>query len=163
MLNKIYNKNCVTSKDSDHSAHPPSMARVYPFLDSYKAVQITSDQQRLWSDCADAQADLSLRWSHKFFLCKFCRAQKIVFDNWAISWQNKQNGMCAQRRQRSTFFQPLAVYSLRCSHEKKVLSLATHWAHSEDSDQTGWMPRLIWVFAGRTCHFVGFVMRWLIS
>ena len=29
-------------------------------------------------------------------------------------------------------------------------SLATHWGHSEDSDQTGWMPRLIWVFAGRT-------------
>ena len=29
-------------------------------------------------------------------------------------------------------------------------SLAIHWAHSEDSDQTGWMPRLIWVFAGRT-------------
>ena len=30
---------------------------------------------------------------------------------------------------------------------------------SEDSDQTGWMPRLIWVFAGRTCHYVGFVTR----
>ena len=30
---------------------------------------------------------------------------------------------------------------------------------SKDSDQTGRMPRLIWVFAGRTCHFVGFVMR----
>ena len=29
-------------------------------------------------------------------------------------------------------------------------SLATNWAHSEDSDQTGRMPRLIWVFAGRT-------------
>ena len=28
-------------------------------------------------------------------------------------------------------------------------SLATHWGHSEDSDQTGWMPRLIWVFARR--------------
>ena len=27
---------------------------------------------------------------------------------------------------------------------------ATHWAHSEDSDQTGLMPRLIWVFAWRT-------------
>ena len=26
--------------------------------------------------------------------------------------------------------------------------LATHWAHSEDSDQTGQRPRLIWVFAG---------------
>ena len=24
------------------------------------------------------------------------------------------------------------------------------------------MPRLIWVFAGRTCHFVGFIMRRLI-
>ena len=30
---------------------------------------------------------------------------------------------------------------------------------SEDSDQTGRMPRLIWVFAGRTYRFVGFVMR----
>ena len=36
-------------------------------------------------------------------------------------------------------------------------------ADSEDSDQTGRMPRLIWVFAGRTCHFVGFVMRRFIS
>ena len=49
-------------------------------------------------------------------------------------------------------------------------SLCTQWvakdpsflhADSEDSDQTGRMPRLIWVFAGRTCHFVGFVMRGL--
>ena len=33
---------------------------------------------------------------------------------------------------------------------------------SEDSDQTGWMPRLIWVFTGRTGHFVGFGLLWLI-
>ena len=33
---------------------------------------------------------------------------------------------------------------------RKLGSLATHLVHSEDSDQTGWMPRLIWVFAGRT-------------
>ena len=33
---------------------------------------------------------------------------------------------------------------------RKLGSLATHWAHSKDSDQTGQMPRLIWVFAGRT-------------
>ena len=32
-------------------------------------------------------------------------------------------------------------------------------AESEDFYQTGRMPRLIWVFAGRTCHFVGFIMR----
>ena len=33
---------------------------------------------------------------------------------------------------------------------------------SEVSDQTGRMSRQIWVFARRTRHFVGFVMRWLI-
>ena len=38
---------------------------------------------------------------------------------------------------------------------RKLGSSATHWAHNEDSDQTGRMPRLIWVFAGRTCLFVG--------
>ena len=32
---------------------------------------------------------------------------------------------------------------------RKLGSLATHWVHSEDSDQTGRMPRLIWVFTGR--------------
>ena len=31
-------------------------------------------------------------------------------------------------------------------------------ADSEDSDQTGQMLRLIWVFAGRTLIFLGFVM-----
>ena len=37
---------------------------------------------------------------------------------------------------------------------------------SEDSNQPGhlrWMPRLMLVFAGLTCHFVSFVMRWLIG
>ena len=33
---------------------------------------------------------------------------------------------------------------------RKHVSLATHWAHREDSGQTGRMPRLIWIFAGRT-------------
>ena len=42
---------------------------------------------------------------------------------------------------------------------RKLGSLATHWTHNEGSDQTEWMPRLTWVFAGRTSHFVGFVMR----
>ena len=45
---------------------------------------------------------------------------------------------------------------------RKLRSLATQWGHSEDSDQTGRMPRLIWVFAGRTGHFVGFVKMRLI-
>ena len=39
---------------------------------------------------------------------------------------------------------------LYCLHEKKLRFLATHWARGEVSDQTEWIPRLIWVFAGRT-------------
>ena len=45
---------------------------------------------------------------------------------------------------------------------RKLGSLPTHWAHIEDYDLTGRMPRLIWVFAGRKDHFVGLVMRRLI-
>ena len=41
---------------------------------------------------------------------------------------------------------------------RKLGSLATHWVHSEDSDQTGWMPRLIWVCTGRTLILL--VLTW---
>ena len=44
---------------------------------------------------------------------------------------------------------------------RKLGSLATHSVYSEDSDQNGRMPRLIWVFAGHTL-IVGFVMSQLI-
>ena len=73
-----YNKTRVTSKVSDQPVHPPSMARVlvYSSLDSLKAVEGTCDQRRLRSDCANAQADLSLRWSHK----SYCRAHIIKWS-----------------------------------------------------------------------------------
>ena len=59
--------------------------------------------------------------------------------------------LCAQRRLRSAWASAKSDQGLRCPHEECLLgSLVTHWAHSEDSDQTGRMPRLIWVFAGRT-------------
>ena len=41
---------------------------------------------------------------------------------------------------------------------RNLVSWASHWAQSEDSDQTGWMPRLIWVFAGRTVILL--VLSW---
>ena len=44
---------------------------------------------------------------------------------------------------------------------RNIGPLTTYWANSEDPDQTGQMPWLIWVFAGRTFHFVGFVVWWL--
>ena len=41
---------------------------------------------------------------------------------------------------------------------RKFGSLATHWVHSENSDETGSMPRLIWVFAG--CTVILLVLTW---
>ena len=80
---KFYNLGpCVTIKDSEQTAHPFSMARVlvYPSLDSPEAVEGTCEQWRPWSDCADAQANLSLRWSQKSY-CRFFRA--LIHMMWA--------------------------------------------------------------------------------
>ena len=66
---------CAPSEDSDQPGHPPSLIRVFTvrmkklWVLSYPLIA----QQRLWSDLADAQADLSLRWAH-MPLCWFCHA-----------------------------------------------------------------------------------------
>ena len=52
------------------------------------------------------------------------------------------------KTQISLAIRPVWSESLLSAWRKR--SLATHWAHSKVSDQTGWMLRLIWVFAGRT-------------
>ena len=61
--------------------------------------------------------------------------------------------LCAQPRLRSARSSAQSDQSSLCAW-RKLGPLATHWAHSEDSDQTGRMrrrmPRLIWVFAGCT-------------
>ena len=68
---------------------------------------------------------------------------------WATTWQNQQNECVPSE-----------------DSDQPESSLCAQWvvknpsflhADSEDSDQTGRMPRLIWVFAGRTaillfCH-----------
>ena len=61
---------CASSEDSDQPGHPPSLIRVFaasmkkPWFLSYPL----SAQRRLWSDWADAKADLSLRWAHTCFV-----------------------------------------------------------------------------------------------
>ena len=53
--------------------------------------------------------------------------------------------LCAQRRQISLRIRPVWSES-SLSAWRSTEPLATHWAHSKNSDQTGRMPRLIWVF-----------------
>ena len=64
---------CAPSEDSNQPGHLPSLIRVFtvrmkkPEVLSYPL----SAQRSLWSDWADVQADLSLRWAHMPF-CWFC-------------------------------------------------------------------------------------------
>ena len=69
--------------------------------------------------------------------------------------------LCAKRSLRSAWASAQSGQSSLCA-QRVVKGPSFHRGDSEDSDQTGQMPRLIWVFAGRTCHFVVFVMRRLI-
>ena len=74
-------------------------------------------------------------------------------EKWAASWQNQQSD-CAPSEDSESLL----------SAWRKLGSLATHWVHSEDSDQTGRMPRLIWVFAGCTslcwfCHEIAQIIK----
>ena len=56
----------LTSVDSDEPLQPPFKPRKSKWcsVSSLTIIEYSSDQLRLWSDCAYAQADLRLCWSH---------------------------------------------------------------------------------------------------
>ena len=78
--------------------------------------------------------------------------------------------MCAQRRLRSAWASAKSDQSSLCAQWVAKDPSFLH-ADSKDSDQTGWMSRLIWVFAGRTVTLLvlswggshWFVVWWLVS
>ena len=57
--------------------------------------------------------------------------------------------VCVKRRLRSAWASAQSDQSSICAQWVAKDPRFLH-ADSEDSDQTGWMPRLIWVFTGRT-------------
>ena len=87
---------------------------------------------------------LCIFWTH--YLCTlkpFCSNFRIIT---AFLWMSE------------FFICPVWLES-SLSAWRNLGSLATHWVHSEDSDQ----PGRILVFAWRTSHFVGFVISRLNS
>ena len=69
--------------------------------------------------------------------------------------------MCTQRTLRSAWASAQSDQSILCTQKVVKGPMFIH-ADSEDSDQTGRIPRLICLrWAPRTCHLVGFVMQWL--
>ena len=75
--------------------------------------------------------------------------------------KKQQNDMCAQQWQISLGVHPVWSESSLWAHLVAKDPSLLH-VDSEDSDRTGQMPRLIWVVAGCTGHFVGLVLWWLI-
>ena len=129
-----------------------------------------SGQRRLWSDWADAQADLSFRWAYMPF-CWFCHdAAQISLILWMFMFDGSLSSQTSQLNRSMTKPRKRPVHPGKtqislgvCPVWSKSL-LCAQWvakdprfllANSEDSDQPGrWMPRLIWVFAGCTDDFV---------
>ena len=105
---------------------------------------------------------IALKGSHFWFSSVItrlpCRKSRLM--------RKPAEWVCAQRRLRSAWASTQSDQSLRCACPGwSESSLCAHWvakdpsflhADSGDSDQTGRMPRLIWVFAGRTATLLVF-------
>ena len=49
-----------------------------------------------------------------------CLCKYFVFDIWATTWQNQQNGMCALRKLRSAWASAQFNQGLHCPHEESL-------------------------------------------
>ena len=112
---------CAPSADSDQPGHPPSLIRVFA-VRKKKAWVLSyplSVKRGLWSDWANAQPDLNLRWAHMPLWCFCHKAAQIsfplqqVFKFWW--WKKKKKKkkrwiweklqvVCVHVYQRSCFF-----------------------------------------------------------
>ena len=83
---------CAPSEDSDQPGHPPSLIRVFAvrIKKAWVLSYPLSAQRRLWSDWADAQVDLSLRWAHMPF-CWFCHVASQTVPYWSNSQWTSAN------------------------------------------------------------------------
>ena len=102
--------------------------------------------RHIFAWCRSFNNSFHIKWSVQTLCHLFLN--KSMQNNWAASWQNQQS-VCPAKTQISLGIRPVRSES-SLSAWRKLGSLATHWALSEDSDQTGRMPSLIRVFAGRT-------------
>ena len=74
---------CAPSEDLNQPGHLPPLIRVFA-VRIRKARVLSyplSVQRRIWSDWADAQADLSLHWAHSYFVGFVMRWLKLMWSN----------------------------------------------------------------------------------
>ena len=125
---------------------PPQLLRSWGHKNSQYSLETEDANELVKSTC----------YSLKFSSSEILFHQQ--FHSWMIAqWISCQTQMshditkptkwvCAKRRLWSAWTSAQSDQS-SLSAWRKLGSLATHWAHREDSDQTGQIPRLIWVFA----------------
>ena len=90
------------------------------------------------------------------------QTHKSSYNNiWVSTWQNKQSELCAQRRLKSAWASAQSDQSLRYALNGKLSTRCFFMRTVKTLIRLS--GRLIWVFAGRTTHFVGFVVRRLIN
>ena len=127
----------ATSEDSDQPEHPRSLIRIC--VDRMCLLQPPGYPKKYKREhlpyWVDAQADLSLRWSHKSY-CWFCRAlDHIVMNVTYVAYFLKQNNLLQQytsrnMRKYTTWREskedsdqsahPYNLINLRCPHEETL-------------------------------------------
>ena len=78
------------SEDSDQPGHPPSLIRVFAvrMKKAWVLSYLLSAQQRLWSDWADAQADLTLCLAHSHFV-SFVMSRLRSLEEYCLAFLKK--------------------------------------------------------------------------
>ena len=90
---------CAIREDSDQPGHPPSLIRVFAVrsVGSLGPKVPSCGQQRLWSDWADAQADLeSSQGTHAILICWFCHEAGSKVTIMILSFRTDGAGQTVQ-------------------------------------------------------------------
>ena len=140
----------ANNKGADQPAHPRSLISTFIVrcLDSIISLVSISEISNLYVASVSAKAGMGITWSKTpktgflvtrlnytfytrlllfdlfYHLAAFYTAAKWIYymniHVWAASWQNEQNGLCAQRRLRQAWASAQSDQSLRCPHEESL-------------------------------------------
>ena len=87
-----------------------------------------------------------------------CRLISLCWEHLSCLVTEPIKWLCTQQRLRSAWSSAQSEQSLHWALNG-VLRTKAFFMRTAKTDQNGRMHRLIWVFAGCICHFVGFVTR----
>ena len=150
------------SEDSDQPGHPPSLISVFPKCMKKPCVSHKAHRED-WSLCGYPGWSKSSLGAKVILLVLLCGGGlNYGFEENAIIYEqqhDKTNKVSVHpaKTQISLGIRLVWSESSLCAHGVAKGPRFLH-ADSKDSDQTGRMPRLIWVFAGRTLILL--VLSW---